>query len=423
MAATATSNEKLIDFEYSAVSSTGQRVDDRMRAPSEEDVYSALARANYTPISVKPVSNAALGADVGALVGLGGAKLKVGEQAVIVHQLHQMLRAGIPIGKAVLNIAADYPKPLVADALQTVADRIASGQSLAQAFSGYPKMFNDVFVAYMAAGEDSGDLVEVTARLARILDKRAEISRKVKAVSMYPLLVSAVIVIMLAAIILIVVPQFAGIYESFDAELPAPTQMVVSLSRVFPLVMLISAVVVTAFVFWNKSKKDDLEVGERLDRIRFRLPLFGKLSKKLTLYRWSSTLAGTLGAGVLATDALDLAARSSGSRWVRATTPFLTDAVRSGRPLSSEMSEFDDLYPPMQRKMIETGEETGELARMVDNVSDSLENEVDLMIATMSAKLEVAMLMFMGASVGTILIALYLPILQLSTTLGDKYGF
>lgn len=421
--ATAPANEKLIDFEYSAVAQSGHRVDDRMRAPSEEDVYAALARANYTPIYVKRVSNAALGADIGALVGLDAAKLKVGEQAVVVHQMHQMLRAGIPIGKSVANIAADYPKAPVAEVLQTVADRIAGGQSLSQAFSGFPRVFNDVFVAYMAAGEDSGDLVEVTSRLARILDKRAEISRKVKAVSMYPMLVSAVIVIMLAAIILIVVPQYAGIYESFDAELPAPTLMVMTLSKFFPIVLLVTVAAVIGFIVWNKQNKDNLDVGERLDRIRFRIPLFGKLSKKLTLYRWSSTLAGTLGAGVLATDALDLAGRSSGSRWCRATTPFLQDAVRSGRPLSSEMEEFDDLYPPMQRKMIETGEETGELSRMVDNVSDSLENEVDLMIATMSAKLEVAMLMFMGGSVGAILIALYLPILQLSTTLGDKYGF
>jgi type IV pilus assembly protein PilC len=419
----AADTEKLHEFTYSAVAENGSRIEDSMRAPSEEEVFSALRRHGYVPINVKKINSSGVNADLGALLGRGGAKLKVGELAVLTHQLHQMLKSGIPIGKTISDIAEDYPDDAVAEVLETVADRISSGQPLSEAFDGYPRVFSEVFVAYMAAGENSGDLVEVTLRLSKILDKRAEISRKVKAVSMYPILVSGVIVVMLAAIILIVVPQYAKIYESFDAELPAPTQAVVLLSKIFPVLAIVITLVSIAFIWWNKSQKDNFEVGERLDRIRFRMPLFGQLSKKLTLYRWASTLAGTLSAGVMMVDALELGARSSNSRWVRGVTPDLEDAIAEGRPLSTELNLHDDLFPPMQRKMIATGEATGELPEMLDSTADSLEDEIDLMISTMSAKLEVAMLMFMGGAVGSILMALYLPILQLSTTMGSKYGF
>lgn len=417
---------KLKEFTYTAVSDAGERVTGRMQATAEGDVIATLHRSGYTPLEVTGIGGFSLDADVGQIFrGLfpDDPKFSASDLAGFTRQLHQMLRAGIPIGQSIALLADGYPKEKVANALRTVSEDITGGLPLNEAFGRHPKLFNEVFVAYMSAGEQSGDLVDVTDRLAHILDKRAEIQRKFVSVSMYPALVMGAIFLMLAVIILFIVPRYVSIYASFDAPLPAPTKAVVMLSKVFPLIVLLIGGGVGGFIAFNKSRKDDLDFGEKLDRLRFRLPIFGKLAWKLTLFRFISTTSGALDAGVQAHDALELAGRAAASRWVRKVVPDLQDKIQSGEPLWTGLAEHEDLFPPVMRNMVATGEQTGELATMLSNVSDALEDDIDLIIAMMSAKVEVALLMFMGVTVGSILLALYLPILQLSTTAGQKYGF
>lgn len=415
---------KAIPFRYKAIDAAGNRVEAKMIAPSEDDVLDALRRSNMLPLQVKRADRLSLDGDVMAAIrGSNAAKLSTGELSQFTRQLYQLLKAGIPITAAMQTMAEDPPSDAVGEVFHTVADRLINGVTLSEAFAGFPKVFNEVFIAYMAAGESSGNLVDVTQRLAVILDKRAEISRKVKAVSMYPMLVSSIIVLMIAAIIVFIVPKYVEIYSSLDAKLPAPTRFVVALSTYFPFVAVAIAGAAAGFLAWNRSKKDDLDIGAKIDRAKFRMPIFGKMFKKLALYRFASTMGGALESGVQTFDALALSARASDSRWVRATTPDLQRAVREGRHLTTAMVDHDDLFTPTMRKMVATGEETGDLGSMFGNVADALRDEIDLQISTMSAKIEVALLVGMGAAVGGILAAMYLPILQLTLTAGDKYGF
>lgn len=415
---------KAIPFRYKAIDPNGQRVEGKMIAGSEDDVLDALRRSQMLPLQVKRADRLSLDGDIMAVLrGTKAAKLSTGELSQFTRQLYQLLKAGIPITAAMQTMAEDPPNELVGEVFHTVADRLINGVALAEAFSGFPKVFNEVFVAYMAAGEESGNLVDATERLAAILDKRAEISRKVTAVSMYPMLVSAIIVLMIAAIIIFIVPKYVGIYESLDAQLPAPTRLVVAISTWFPLVAAAAVGAVAGFVAWNRSKRDDLELGTKIDRVKFKIPIFGRMLKELALFRFASTMGGALDSGVQTFDALALSARSSDSRWVRAVTPDLQRAVREGRPLTTAMVDHDDLFTPQIRKMISTGEETGDLGAMFANAADALRDAIDLRISTMSAKVEVALLVGMGVSVGGILAAMYLPILQLTLVAGDKYGF
>lgn len=415
---------KAIPYRYKAIDPNGNRVDAKMIASGEDDVLDALRRMNMVPLSVSRADRFTLDGDLlTAIRGTNAAKMSTAQLSQFTRQLYQLLRSGIPITAAMQTLAEDPPSEAVGEVLQTVADRLVSGVPLAEAFAGFPKVFNEVFIAYMAAGETSGNLVEVTERLAAILDKRAEITRKVKAVSMYPMLVGAIIVLMIAAIVLFIVPKYVQIYESLDAQLPGPTRLVVALSTYFPLVVAALAGATFGFITWNRSKKNDLKVGERIDRIKFRMIIFGKLFKKLALYRFASTMGGALDSGVQTYDALALSARASDSRWVRAVTPDLQRAVREGRPLTTALIDHDDLFTPTLRKMVATGEETGDLGSMFGNVAEALRDEIDLQISTMSAKIEVALLVGMGVSVGGILAAMYLPILQLVLVAGDKYGF
>lgn len=414
---------KVGHFRYVAIDAAGNRVENKMTAPAEDDVLDALRRANMTPLEVRRVDKFSLDGDVMVLLrGENAAKMSTGDLAQFTRQLNQLLRAGIPITAALQTLAEDPPSESVGEVLTVVSDRLVAGSPLSEAFEGYPKVFNEVFIAYMAAGEASGNLADTTDRLAAVLDKRAEINRKVKAVSMYPMMVSAVIVLMISAIILFIVPSYAQIYESLDAPLPAPTRFVVTLSKWFPLVAAVIAAAVAGFLAWNKSKKDDLEIGETVDRVKFKTPIFGKLFKKLVLFRFASTMGGGLDSGMQAYDAIELAARASDSRWIRATSPDLKRAISEGRPLTTAMVEHEDLYSTTMRKMVSTGEETGDMGTMFNNVSSALADDIDLIISTMSAKIEVVLLVGMGASVGAILAALYLPILQLTLTAGESFG-
>lgn len=417
--------DELKSWTYVAINDAGDRVTERMMAASEADVRSAVRANNGTPLEVRRAGQLSLNASLSDVLGRSREKepkLSGAELAAFTRQLHQMLRAGIQISQAMQSLSEDQPKPEISKMLRTITDRLVNGEPLSNAFSGYPKAFNEVFIAYMAAGEESGELVGVCQQLARVLDKRAEITRKVKGVAMYPVLVGAAVFVMLSGIILFMVPKYADIYASLDAELPGPTQVVVSISRVFPLIVLIIGSAVTGFVVWNRKNKENLEIGEKLDRIRFKLPVFGGLFQRLSMYRFTSTAAGALAAGVSTHNALELAGKASASRWVMHSVPTLQDMIQTGRPLSQGLAEFPDLYPPLLRKMVQTGEQTGEVAQMLRNIAEATEDEIDLIISTMGAKLEVGLLLFMGVSVGSVLMALYLPILSLSTTAGQKYG-
>jgi len=422
----ANKDEGFHSYDYVAIAENGTRVANTMQAESEADVVTALHRAGYVPVRVTRTSslsqNLTLGS-LGSFLNNEEPRFKTQELSAFCRQLHQMLKAGIPISSALATLAEDQPKAPVAEMLRTVSDRIVAGASLTQAFEGYPKAFDGIFLAYASAAEESGDLVEVTGRLAQIVDKRAEIQRKIKGVTMYPLLVSVAVFAMLFGIIVFLVPRFTQIYSNFGGEIPGPTQMLVSLSKVFPFITLALGGALFAFIIWNRQQQENFEFGTRYDRVKFKVPILGKLFHKMAVMRFCSTMGGAKAAGVQNFDALDLAGRASGSRWVRGLVPEMQESARGGIPMSVTLNAHPDLFPSNMRKMVSTGEETGEMATMLTSAGRAMEDEIDVLISTMSAKLEVALLMFMGFSVGGVLIALYLPILSLTSTVSKGYGF
>jgi len=423
-------------YRWWAVDPTGQRQSGQMVASSPEAVVRALARDGWVATRVQEKKTSVADADITAWITGGGVKLKLKARAEFARRLHQMLRAGIAVPKAILSMAEDA-KADVAGMYTTIAEKVTGGSTLAAAMAEHPRAFDKVTVAYIASGEEAGTLVQTTERLAKMLANRAAVQTKIKGVTAYPKLVGAAIGLIVTGIILFLVPMYERIYSSFDAELPMPTQWLVWLSNHFipvsfhrteilgmtaayprpePLNFLswVLYLVVGWFVFRRKTK-DNPQVGERLDRIKFRAPVLGKLAALQAMQRWASTLAGGLASGVALTRALELAADATGSVWHRNVAPLLVERVRTGRTISSEMLEHTDLYPPSVRTMVATGEATGEVDTMLDSVSASLESDIDALVAGLSAKIEIAMLIVLGVVVGLLLVALYLPVLGLAT--------
>ncbi len=426
-------------FAYEAITRNGQRVKGpkaRMTAYSVAEVRRELVDQGYVPIWIKETTRTG-GFSLNSSVTGRSLRLSPLQVANFARALHQLIRAGISFPRALEAIGKDSVIPNMADTCEDMATKISNGAGIADTFREYPKAFDTIFCGYLAAGEETGNLAASLGRLTVLTEKRAQMRSKIKGVTAYPMIVSIVISVLISLIILFLVPKYQQIYSSFNSPLPAPTLMLMKLSKHFLPVhiqhfggiglpfpdpvspLLWVGLIVTSLWLYLRAHRDDPEVGARVDRIRFKLPITGKLTHKLVLYRWASTLAGALGSNVQTSPALALAAMASGSRWVRAITPDLENGIQSGTQLSELLMQHTDIFSADMRTMVATGEAAGEVAVMLDSSAASLSDEIDSIVAGLSAKVEVALLLFMGISVGSMLIALYLPILHLAATVGQ----
>ena len=430
-------------YYWTGVRPDGQRVkNEKIMAVSEDQVVAALAREGVVPIKVTSA-----GMNMNMNIGSSDIKFKWAAKAEFARRLYQLLRAGVSVPKALESMGSDA-KPAYAQMCQALGDSVSAGAPLATALAEFPKAFDEVFIAYVSAGEESGTLLTSLERLSMLLAKRAAMQSKIKGVMAYPKMVGGTILLLTLGIILFLVPRFVDIYASFNAELPAPTLAMVAVSKnLLPLTtvdtpeawmkipipgtnfalnpLAISCVIAMLFFgyrIFRKKTADNEDVNIFMNKITFKMPVLGNLNHKSALFRWSSTLAGSLAAGVQTPRALDMSAQSSGSKWMVAITPELMDAVRSGRSVASELSEYPDVFPPNVRTMVDTGEATGELDTMLDSVARALDEEVDGIIEGLSAKIEVVLLLVLGGVVGGLLMILYLPILQLATTASKGLG-
>lgn len=426
-----------------------------MTAPSSGAVSSALIQEGWVPLSVEHIPQTAWNLDVGAWRKNRPIKLPSEQIALFARQLYQLLQAGVPIARAVASLGEEEVGKFH-EMTEDISTKTAGGMPLSQAMSNYPGCFDDVFISYIEAGEQTGTIRDTVNRLAHMLEKRVTLNKKIRSVTAYPKFVSIAIALIVTGILMFMVPMYANIYKSFGAQLPLPTRILVSIShvivpihflhtfglnmfgvRVGPNIPSISLfghsmpfppipfpnplspiawiiVAILAVRYFLDRTKDDPRIGTRVDRIRFRLPLFGQLMAKLSMYRWASTLAGALASGINMQPALDLAAKASGSRWQRAIVGGLKENVRGGRQLSDGLAENRDLFPPNLRSMVSTGEQAGEVDTMLESVATAMDDEIETIISSLAAKIEVALIIVMGAVVGAILIALYLPILHLA---------
>lgn len=415
--------DNLHTFQYEAITPAGNRIKGsraRMVAYNKEIVRRELLDQGFIPISITQVNPKGLNRSLGSS-GSKRLKMRTNLLAAFTRQLHELLRAGIPAPRALTSLAEEAPSPSLQELCLDLSTKITAGSSMAECFGQYPRAFNDIYCAYLGAGERTGSIVEATSRLAKLLERQAKMRSKIIAVATYPMLVGGIILLLMIGIMVFLVPQFASVYDSFDAELPGPTQTLINISQKIPMYLALSAgsIFLTRMQYKRAIKKSK-KFAILADKVKYRLPLFGKLIHRVALYRWSTTFAGSLEAGLPQTQALEIASAASGSNWIKTITPSFIDAITAGRPLSSLIGEHGRLFPPQVRTMINTGEASGELPRLLESASDSMDSDIEAMVATMGSKIEVFLLLFLASSVGAILIVLYLPILSLASSVGKS---
>lgn len=442
-------------FSYSALDATGARKKGKVEAFTTQDAVQELQAEGLVPISVTEVRKTLLNANIN--IG-GGFRLKVDALASLARQLNLLIAAGLSVPRALTVMGEDAEKGQYRDMLLDLAERTTAGMPLSKALEEHKTAIPETFRAYIAAGEATGDMERSTARLAHTLEKQNSLRLKIKAVTAYPKMVSYAIAALVVGIIMFLVPRYAKIYDGLGQELPAPTRALIKLSGIFapfhvkfslggnggppiPSVDLIpeGQSLLTAPINWisplfwiifvvvgwrifRKRTKENLKIGTAVEKVKWRLPIFGELMRTQVMYQWSSTMSGALGSGLQMFTALDLAGRTSGSDWMRSISVDLQEAVRSGKQLSTQLGGYPEIFSSQLRAMAATGEEAGEPAMMFENIAVTLEDELDTMVATLGARIEVALLMAMGVVVGSLLVVLYLPILGLSNAVGEGFG-
>jgi type IV pilus assembly protein PilC len=391
------------DFNYSWVGTdkSGKTIRGEMRAGGEAVVNATLRRQGIKILSVKKVK---LGS---------GSSITEKDITLFVRQLATMMKAGVPLLQAFDIVGKGHSNAAVQRLLMEIKTDVESGSALKPAFEKHPLYFDALFCNLVGAGEQAGILDSLLDRLATYKEKIIAIKGKIKSALFYPVSIIAVAFVITAVIMIFVVPAFKNVFESFGADLPAPTLVVMAISDFFVkfwylIFTVVGGSLYAFFYFWKRSKA----VQVFMDRLLLRLPVFGDLVRKATIARWTRTLATMFAAGVPLVEALDSVAGAAGNFVYYEATKKIQGEVSTGSSLVVSMQNTD-VFPNMVLQMVAIGEEAGSLDAMLGKVADFFEAEVDDAVDALSSLMEPIIMVVLGVLIGGLVVAMYLPIFKM----------
>lgn len=340
-------------------------------------------------------------------------RVKADDLVIASRQLSTMVQSGMSLLRALYIIEEQTEDDKLREIWVAVRKDVEAGLALSEALAKHPEAFNELYVAMVQAGETGGILDHTLGRVADQLEKDAALRRQVKAAMIYPTLIGSFAFIVLIALVAFLVPVFEGIFEDFGGELPAITKFTVFLSDLITgkWYVLIAAVagVIYLFRWWKGSDRGRIQ----WDRFKLKFPLkIGDIVQKVALARFSRTFSGLISAGVPMLEAIDITGRTSGNRVVEHAMEEVQESVKRGGSLTAPMTKVPEAFPMMVTQMIGVGEETGALETMLTKVAEFYEDQVEAAIKALTSILEPVMIVVVGAIVGFIVIAMYLPMFK-----------
>ena len=402
------------EFTYEALDKQGRQVKGVIEATSEEGIIEKLRDMGYYPLKVTPHKSKASDMDILALPGLRMLFHRITGKHIMTfsRQLATLIDAGLPIMRSLHILREQVESVIFKEKITAIAKDIESGSALSDALAKHPKIFDKLYVNMVRAGEVGGVLEAVLNRVAIFLEKRQIIISKVRSAMMYPIVVLTIGIGILAGILIFIMPKFAEMFEGLGAELPPLTQALINLSNILVhdgiwVILGIIAIVLTVRQI-NKTY-----VGRFVfDTMKLKAPIFGTLFQKVAIARFASTLATLLNAGVPILQALDITRDSSGNEVVARAMETVYQSVKDGDTIHEPLSRCS-IFPPLVYHMVAVGEETGAIDQMLEKVAEAYEREVDDMVDGLTALLEPILIVFLGAMVGTVVVALYLPLFSI----------
>ena len=340
-------------------------------------------------------------------------RVKADELVIATRQLSTMVNSGMSLLRSLYVIEEQTENDKLRDVWIEVRKDVEAGLALSDALAKHPDLFNDLYVAMVQAGETGGILDSTLVRVAEQLEKDAALRRQIKAAMIYPALIGGFALVVLFALVAFLVPVFEKIFKDFGGELPAITKFTVWLSHMVTQrwYVMFGVAFGTVWLFrkWKNSERGRMQ----WDRLKLKFPMkIGDIVQKVALARFSRTFSGLIAAGVPMLEAIDITGKTSGNKVVEKAMDDVRESVKKGGSLTAPMAAVPEAFPVMVTQMIGVGEETGALDPMLNKVADFYEDEVDAAVKALTSILEPIMIVVVGAIVGFIVIAMYLPMFK-----------
>jgi type IV pilus assembly protein PilC len=393
-------------FVYEALDPTGKVVKGTIDADSEEGVAQILSVRKLSPTTIKPAGTG-LQREI-TLPGIGN-KTKAKDLAVFTRQFASMTSAGLTLLRALAILQDQVDKPGLKKAVRQVKAAVQHGSTLSGALAEHPDHFPDLMVNMIKAGETGGFLDEALRRIADMYEADSQLRAKIKGAMTYPVIVLCFSLILGTGVIIFIVPVFEGMFDQFGGTLPLPTRILVALSHsAFLWAPAMIVVLVGGMAALRKAYRTRPPFRLAVDRMRLKVPVFGKLFTKIAISRWARNFGTLLQVGVPALQALQVVGGTTGNAVITEAMEDLRVAVRQGRPMSEPLAR-QDVFPPMVVQMVEVGEETGQLTEMLDKTAEYYDYEVKTLTESLTAAMEPLLVVILGATIGSMVLALYLP--------------
>lgn len=400
-------------FKWKGKTLKGQETSGELIAETKDMVVSTLRREGIIVSEIKEIP-------LKEKKTKKGKKKKITERDLVLftRQFSTMFSAGIPIVQGLEIMAKQADNPTLGEIIYQIKTDVETGSTLADAMRKFPAVFDELYVNLVAAGEAGGILDGVLLRLATYIEKSMKLKKKVKGAMIYPAIVVSVAVIVVAVIMVFVIPIFAKIFGEMGVELPLPTRIVIEFSNFLKGIggLILGGGIASAFIAFKKYRST--KSGRyKTDAMFLKLPIFGDLLKKVAVARFTRTLGTLIGSGVPILDALEICAKTAGNKIVEELMFNVKTEVAGGKTLSEPLM-LSPIFPPMATQMINIGESTGALDAMLVKVADFYDEEVDNAVANLTTMLEPMLMVFLGTTIGFIVVALYLPIFKMGDVMG-----
>lgn len=388
-------------FLWEGKNKDGKTVRGEMRAASDSVVQTTLRRQGITSVKAKKVRFKT------------GGKITEKDISLFTRQLATMMKSGVPLLQSFDIVGRGHSNPAVGKLLLDIKSDVETGSSLSQAFRKFPLHFDTLYCNLVAAGEQAGILDTLLDRLATYKEKILAIKGKIKSALFYPIAVLVVAFIITAVIMIFVIPAFKEVFQSFGADLPAPTLFVIALSDFFvsywwAIFGILGGGLYAFLESWKRSEK----IQMAMDRLLLKMPIFGDIVRKSVIARWTRTLATMFAAGVPLVESLESVGGAAGNHVYKVATRQIQSEVSTGLNLTTAMQNVN-IFPNMVIQMVSIGEESGALDSMLSKVADFFEQEVDDAVDAMSSLMEPIIMVVLGTLIGGMVVAMYLPIFKI----------
>jgi type IV pilus assembly protein PilC len=398
-----------LTFQYSVRDRSGKIVSGTLEADSQATVAAKLKQMGYAPISI---SKHKAGMKTELSIPGFGKKVKLKDLAVMSRQFATMINSGLSMLRALTILAEQTANKELARVLGEVGKDVETGVALSTSLAKHPNVFPPLMVNMCRAGEVGGFLDSVLLQIAANYEAEVKLRGKVKSAMTYPVVVFVMAILAVVGMLLFIVPTFASMFETLGGELPAPTRVLVTASSILKVgAPFLLVGVIAGFVTWGKVKNKE-QVRNVVDPLKLKIPVFGKLFQKIALSRFARNLGTMMSSGVPILQSLEIVSDTTGNVVLARAIRDVQESVRSGESLAAPLANHP-VFPPMVVQMMSVGEDTGALDGMLHKISEFYDQEVEATTESLTALIEPLMIAVLGGIVGSMIIALYMPIFKI----------